>query len=177
MHQSKSGIDGKWQYASASSLRASTRSLKKSFSRSNRPSLPAASAVSDMSDADDDSVMPSHEILLAKLAELYDIIKDTFFALDADQTGHIDLVNGASIQKGLTSAGLGALWTLMVGQADTNAELTHDAFVKVFLKWAGVDEGSPTGISPDKAFGRMGKCAGISCTPAVTQQIADRAFK
>lgn len=135
-----------------------------SQSRSNSPSWNASSGLLGTSDEDDDdSDEPANEAVLAKLRELYDLMKATFFALDSDQTGHIDMVNGtAMIQKSLASAGLGALWTVMMSQADANAELTYDAFVKVFLKWAGVDESWAAGMID------RGACVRTSCALAVT---------
>lgn len=179
----KNSVSRKWTHARASatvSVSGRQLSIKNSASRmakvhtssadthkSSRavgPSFRSASGISEMSD-EDGTAEPVHESVLNKLMELYQVISDTFFVLDSEQTGHIDMANGAAgIQKALSSAGLGQLWAVLVNLADVNAELTHDAFTKAFLRWAGVDESALTGLSPDKALGR-GVCSSAVCTP------------
>lgn len=166
MTRSKGPLSGR-QHQVPGSLSGQARQLSKKASRVDRNSRLSVDASHTLSqpqkssfcsrlpelDAEEDDASfsdPLHEEILSRLIELYQVVKDTFDVLDVDHTGIIDISNALQVQKALSGGGLGQLWSVLASSADLNAEITMDSFLKVFLKWAGVDESSPLGLSMDR---------------------------
>lgn len=79
--------------------------------------------------------------IVKQLHLMYQWMFETFSALDLHRIDAINIaMDGPIIRKALASGDLEQLWQALIDEADASQEVDIDKFMKVFVKWVGIED-------------------------------------
>lgn len=79
--------------------------------------------------------------IMMQLQKLYMWMSETFSALDLQNINAISIAtDGHIIRQAFVCGDLEQLWHALVSEADAAQEINPDRFMKVFVKWMGIED-------------------------------------